>query len=54
MADWAPILDEDKPYLDGRWGEGCTNAWKLWEETVAPFHRQRASPATARPPRVAV
>ncbi|MFD7612438.1 hypothetical protein [Streptomyces sp. NPDC059828] len=23
---------ESKPYLDQRWQEGCTNAWKLWEE----------------------
>ncbi|MGP4003555.1 helix-turn-helix domain-containing protein [Streptomyces sp. 8N706] len=22
-------LDEFKPYLDERWAEGCTNAWKL-------------------------
>ncbi len=21
-----------QPYLDQRWQEGCTNAWKLWEE----------------------
>ncbi|GAA2425694.1 hypothetical protein GCM10010433_27120 [Streptomyces pulveraceus] len=27
-------LDEYKPYLDDRWNEGCTNAWKLWEEIV--------------------
>ncbi|MFC8256846.1 hypothetical protein ACFUNF_04110 [Streptomyces sp. NPDC057291] len=27
-------LDEYKPYLDARWNEGCTNAWKLWEEVV--------------------
>ncbi|MFG2369781.1 ISL3 family transposase [Streptomyces mirabilis] len=25
-------LDAYKPYLDQRWREGCTNAWKLWEE----------------------
>ncbi|MFJ9945220.1 transposase [Streptomyces erythrochromogenes] len=25
-------LDAFKPYLDQRWQEGCTNAWKLWEE----------------------
>ncbi len=25
-------LDAYKPYLDQRWQEGCTNAWKLWEE----------------------
>lgn len=28
------VLDEDKTYLDDRWSEGCTTAWKLWEETV--------------------
>ncbi|MFJ9683832.1 hypothetical protein ACIRP2_38395 [Streptomyces sp. NPDC101194] len=25
-------LDAFKPYLDQQWQEGCTNAWKLWEE----------------------
>ncbi|WP_232795101.1 ISL3 family transposase [Kitasatospora sp. NRRL B-11411] len=29
------VLDEYKPYLDDRWNEGCTNAWKLWEEIVS-------------------
>ncbi|MEV6175350.1 ISL3 family transposase [Streptomyces sp. NPDC051954] len=24
--------DAFKPYLDQRWQDGCTNAWKLWEE----------------------
>ncbi|MFD5192577.1 hypothetical protein ACFWMU_31385 [Streptomyces sp. NPDC058357] len=28
------VLDEYKIYLDDRWNEGCTNAWKLWEEIV--------------------
>jgi transposase len=28
----ATKLDAFKPYLDQRWQEGCTNAWKLWEE----------------------
>lgn len=28
----ATRLDDCKPYLDQRWREGCTNAWKLWEE----------------------
>ncbi|MFC5253593.1 transposase [Streptomyces nigrescens] len=28
----ATKLDAYKPYLDERWQEGCTNAWKLWEE----------------------
>lgn len=22
------VLDDFKPYLDDRWSEGCTNAWK--------------------------
>ncbi|MFI8281174.1 hypothetical protein ACIGBH_41230 [Streptomyces sp. NPDC085929] len=33
------VLDEYKPYLDERWDEGCTNAWKLWEEIVPLGHR---------------
>ncbi|MEV0193141.1 transposase [Kitasatospora purpeofusca] len=28
------VLDDCKPYLDDRWSQGCTNAWKLWEEIV--------------------
>ncbi|WP_342354250.1 ISL3 family transposase [Streptomyces inhibens] len=28
----ATRLDDYKPYLDQRWQEGCSNAWKLWEE----------------------
>ncbi|WP_323185475.1 ISL3 family transposase [Streptomyces sp. NBC_01214] len=58
------ILDEYKPYLDDRWSEGCTNAWKLWEEVVplgyqgsygrvrAYLHLKRTSPrpVAARPP----
>ncbi|MYQ95648.1 ISL3 family transposase [Streptomyces sp. SID4946] len=28
----ATSLDAYKTYLDQRWQEGCTNAWKLWEE----------------------
>ncbi|MFE5594564.1 hypothetical protein ACFQ9B_30400, partial [Streptomyces sp. NPDC056549] len=28
------VLDDYKPYLDDRWNEGITNAWKLWEEIV--------------------
>ncbi|GKQ40792.1 hypothetical protein [Streptomyces sp. A012304] len=28
----ATKLDAFKPYLDQRWQEGCTNAWRLWEE----------------------
>ncbi|WP_425470162.1 ISL3 family transposase [Streptomyces tateyamensis] len=57
-------LDEYKPYLDNRWNEGCTNAWKLWEEIVplgylgsyqtvrAYIYQKRTSPrpVTARPP----
>ncbi|MET8628707.1 hypothetical protein ABZW30_34035 [Kitasatospora sp. NPDC004669] len=57
-------LDDYKPYLDDRWREGCTNAWKLWEEIVPLGHKgsyQRVSaylrqkrisprPVTAQPP----
>ncbi|WP_436961266.1 transposase [Streptomyces sp. SudanB182_2057] len=57
------ILDDYKPYLDDRWNEGVTNAWKLWEEIVplgykgsyqrvrAYLHKKRTSPrpVTARP-----
>ncbi|MFF4429752.1 ISL3 family transposase [Streptomyces sp. NPDC001513] len=60
----ASVLDEYKTYLDDRWNEGCTNAWKLWEEIVplgyrgsyqrvrAYLHKKRTSPrpVTARPP----
>ncbi|MER7185105.1 transposase [Streptomyces hyaluromycini] len=58
------VLDKDKTYLDDRWNEGFTNAWKLWEEIVplgyqgsyqrvrAYLHLKRTSPrpVTARPP----
>ncbi|MFF9010911.1 transposase [Streptomyces goshikiensis] len=58
------VLDENKAYLDERWNEGCTNAWKLWEEIVplgykgsyqrvrVYMRRKRTSPrpVTARPP----
>lgn len=58
------VLDEYKPYLDDRWNEGCTNAWKLWEEIVplgykgsyqrvsAYLRQKRTSPrpVTAQPP----
>ncbi|WP_455711435.1 ISL3 family transposase [Streptomyces hirsutus] len=58
------VLDEYKPYLDERWDEGCTNAWKLWEEIVplgyrgsygrvsAYLRKKRTSPrpVTAQPP----
>ncbi len=58
------ILDEYKPYLDDRWNQGCTNAWKAWEEIVplgykgsyqrvrAYFRTKRlsADPVTAPPP----
>jgi transposase len=58
------VLDGYKSYLDDRWSEGCTNAWKLWEEIVplgykgsyqrvrAYLHEKRTSPrpVTARPP----
>lgn len=60
----ASVLDEYKPYLDQRWDEGCTNAWKLWEEIVplgyrgsygrvsAYLREKRTSPrpVTAQPP----
>ncbi|MER6699786.1 transposase [Streptomyces fimicarius] len=58
------VLDDYKPYLDDRWNEGFTNAWKLWEEIVplgykGSYQRVRAylrgkrtspRPVTARPP----
>ncbi|WP_406161905.1 hypothetical protein OG806_39795 [Streptomyces sp. NBC_00882] len=58
------VLDEYKPYPDERWDEGCTNAWKLWDEIVPLGYRgsngrasdylreKRASPrpVTAQPP----
>ncbi|MFD3524207.1 hypothetical protein [Streptomyces sp. NPDC058653] len=58
------VLDEYKPYLDDRWNQGCTNAWKAWEEIVplgykgsyqrvrAYFRAKRLStdPVTAPPP----
>lgn len=28
------VLDEYRTYLDDRWNQGCTNAWKAWEEIV--------------------
>ncbi|GAA2807323.1 hypothetical protein GCM10010505_36980 [Kitasatospora aburaviensis] len=57
-------LDAFKPYLDDRWNQGCTNAWRVWEEIVplgyqgsyqrvrAHFREKRLSPGpvTARPP----
>ncbi|WP_424644823.1 transposase [Embleya sp. AB8] len=59
-------LDAYKPYLDDRWNQGCTNAWRLWEEIVplgyrgsyqrvrAYFRTKRLSPdspaATSTPP----
>lgn len=58
------VLDEYKTYLDDRWNEGCSNAWKLWEEIVplgykgsyqrvrAYLRKKRTSPrpVAARPP----
>ncbi|MFG2425337.1 ISL3 family transposase [Streptomyces sp. NPDC048448] len=58
------VLDDYKPFLDDRWNEGFTNAWKLWEEIVplgykGSYQRVRAylrekrtspRPVTARPP----
>lgn len=60
----ASVLDEYKPYLDDRWNQGCTNAWKVWKEIVSLGHKgsyQRvrayfrtkrlpADPVTAPPP----
>jgi transposase len=60
----ASVLDEYKTYLDDRWSQGCTNAWKLWEEIMplgykgsygrvrAYLHQKRTSPrpVAARPP----
>ncbi|MFE4579420.1 transposase [Streptomyces chartreusis] len=57
-------LDAFKPYLDDRWNQGCTNAWRVWEEIVplgyqgsyqrvrAYFREKRLSPGPvrARPP----
>ncbi|MFF3787248.1 hypothetical protein [Streptomyces sp. NPDC001933] len=57
-------MDEYKPCLDDRWNEGCTIAWKLWEEIVplgcqgsygivsAYIRKKRTSPrpVTAQPP----
>ncbi len=33
------VLDEYKPCPDERWDEGCTSAWKLWEEIVPLGYR---------------
>ncbi|WP_030800373.1 ISL3 family transposase [Streptomyces sp. NRRL S-337] len=58
------VIDEYRPYLDDRWNQGCTNAWKVWEEIVplgykgsyqrvrAYFRTKRlsADPGTAPPP----
>jgi transposase len=60
----ASVLDEYKPYWDDRWNQGCTNAWKVWEEIVSlgckgSYQRVRAyfstkrlsaDPVTAPPP----
>ncbi|MFC8177063.1 transposase [Streptomyces sp. NPDC057325] len=58
-------LDAYKPYLDQRWQEGFTNAWKLWEEIkeqgypdgygnvrayVSRHRRGRPQPVGPRPP----
>ncbi|MEU1550953.1 ISL3 family transposase [Nocardia sp. NPDC005745] len=39
----AGLLDEFKPYLHGRWNEGCTNATRLFEEILTRGYRGRAS-----------
>ncbi|MGW2631479.1 hypothetical protein ACWC2K_19370 [Streptomyces chattanoogensis] len=43
------VLGEFKPYLDNCWKQGCTNAWKTWEEIVplgytGSYQRVRATP----------
>lgn len=43
------VLDEYKPYLDDRWNDGRTNAWKLWEEIVPLGYQgsyQRVAPTS--------
>ncbi|MEU2289141.1 transposase [Streptomyces sp. NPDC013178] len=42
------VLDDYKPYLDDRWSEGCTNAWKLWGDR--PARLQGQLPAGSRLP----
>jgi transposase len=32
-------LDAFKPHLHRRWADGCTNAWKLWEEITERGYR---------------
>ncbi len=32
-------LDAFKPYLDGRWNQGCTNALAVWEK-IGPLGHQ--------------
>ncbi|WSF38054.1 hypothetical protein OG548_00795 [Streptomyces sp. NBC_01356] len=58
------MLDELRSNLDDRWNDGCTNAWKLWEEIIplgykgsyqtvrAYLFKRRTSPRplSARPP----
>ncbi|WP_326741040.1 hypothetical protein [Streptomyces sp. NBC_01022] len=34
-------LDAFNPYLDDRWNQGCTNAWRVWEEIVPPGYQSR-------------
>lgn len=34
-------LDAFKPYLDDRWNQGCTNAWRGWEEIVPLGYQSR-------------
>ncbi|MFK4069881.1 transposase [Streptomyces sp. NPDC029674] len=45
--------DEDKPYLDERWDEGRTNAWKLWEGIVPLGYRGGYGPRQRLPAREA-
>ncbi|WP_245204821.1 hypothetical protein [Kitasatospora sp. RG8] len=44
-------LDAFKPYLDDRWNQGCTNAWRVWEEIVPLGYQgsyQRVAPISGR------
>ncbi len=46
------VLDGYKPYLEDRWNEGFTNAWRLWEEIVPLGYKgsySTPSPATSDP-----
>lgn len=47
------VLDDYEPCLDDRWNEGCTIAWKLWQEVVPLGYKgsyQRVRTCTASAP----